>query len=208
MSEENQSDNPYDICTWRPVSECKDCSLNTQLKCRLTSKDLVLFVSRFLLFLVPALIGLVLSGYGWYIVGWIVFSIVFFGFWEIRILCSHCPFYAEKGSILHCIANYGCPKFWKYNPEPISKSEKIQLVVGFTIICGYPFPFLILGKQFVLLILTLSGLAIFWGTLLKFTCSKCINFSCFLNRVSKETVDEYLSRNPVIRKAWEETLGS
>jgi len=85
----------------------------------------------------------------------------------------------------------------------------LQLVVaGFIIMCGYPFPFLILGRQFVLLILTVGGLTIFWVTLLKFTCSRCINFSCLLNRVRKETVDEYLKRNPTIREAWERKVKS
>lgn len=203
MSKKDQSRNPHRICTWKSVSECKNCSLDFQLKCRFNSRDLLLFACRFLLFLIPALAGLILSGYAWYILGWIVFSIAFFGFWEIRILCSHCPFYAEKGFFLHCIANYGCPKFWEYHPEPISRSEKIQLVAGFIIMCGYPFPFLILGRQFILSILTVFGLGIFWGALLKFTCSKCVNFSCLLNRVSKETVDAYLERNPVMKEAWE-----
>ncbi|MFX1363208.1 MAG: hypothetical protein ACFE7A_07125 [Promethearchaeota archaeon] len=81
-------------------------------------------------------------------------------------------------------------------------------MTGFIIMCGYPFPFLILGSQFVLLILTVGGLAIFWGITLKFTCSRCINFSCLLNRVRKETVNEYLKRNPVIREAWERKVES
>jgi hypothetical protein len=41
--------------------------------------------------------------------------------------------------------------------------------------------------------------------LLKYTCSKCVNFSCLLNRVPKEVVHEYLKHNPVIRKAWGES---
>lgn len=160
------------------------------------------------MFLIPAVTGLILGGYGWFILGWIAFSVFFFGFWEIRILCSHCPFYGKEGSVLHCIANYGCPRFWKFRPEPISKSEKVQLVIGFIIMCGYPFPFLILGSQFILLILTLGGLAIFWSTILVFTCSKCINFSCLLNRVHKDTINEYLKRNPAIRDAWDRKVKS
>ena len=33
---------------------------------------------------------------------------------------------------------------------------------------------------------------------------KCVNFSCLFNRVPKEVVDEYLKKNEVMRKAWEE----
>jgi hypothetical protein len=32
-----------------------------------------------------------------------------------------------------------------------------------------------------------------------------VNFSCPLNHVSKEVVDAYLERNPVMRRAWEES---
>jgi hypothetical protein len=204
MAKQKQTSNPYDLCTWQSISECKNCSIAGRLKCRFNPGDLLHFLGLFLSFLFPALIGMMLSGYWLYILGWMGLAIIFFGFWEIRILCSHCPYYAEKGITLHCIANYGCPKFWKYHPEPISNSEKIQLVIGFIIIGGYPFPFLILSEQFILLLLTAWGLIMFFWTLQKYTCSKCVNFSCLLNRVPKEVVDEYLKRNPVMRKAWEE----
>jgi len=32
------------------------------------------------------------------------------------------------------------------------------------------------------------GLRFFWGGLLKFRCTKCVNFSCIFNRVPKNTV--------------------
>ena len=204
MAKQEQTNNPYNVCTWRPVSECKNCTIVDRLKCRCSSGDLLHFVGLFLSFLFPALIGIVLSGYSWSLLGWAGLAVIFFGFWEIRILCSHCPFYAEKGRVLHCIANYGCPKFWKYHPEPISNSEKIKLLIGFIIMFGYPFPFLILGEQIVFFLLAAWGLIVFLWTLQKYTCSKCVNFSCLLNRVPKEVVDEYLKRNPVMRKAWEE----
>jgi len=204
MERQRQTNNPYNLCSWRPVSECKDCTILGRLKCRYSTGDMFHFLGLFFSFMFPALIGMILGGYGWYLLGWAALAIIFFGFWEIRILCSHCPYYAEKGVILHCAHNYGCPKFWKYHPEPISNSEKIQLLIGFIILGGYPFPLLVLGEQFVLLLLTAWGLIIFFWTLQKYSCSKCVNFSCLLNRVPKQIVDEYLKRNPVMRKAWEE----
>ena len=204
MARQGEMNNPYNICGLRPVSDCKDCPIAGRLKCRFRRGDLFHFIGLFLLAFVAASVGMILSGYGWYLFGWAGLAIIFFGFREIRILCSHCPYYAEKGSTLRCIANYGCPKFWKYHPGPIGKSEKIQFVIGLVIMLGYPFPFMILGGQFILSILTACGLMIFWGALLRYTCSKCVNFSCLLNRVPKDVVDEYLGRNPVMRKAWEE----
>ena len=204
MTKQEPTNNPYNICTWRPLSECKDCTLANRLKCRFKRGDLFHFAGLFLTFAIPAFIGMILGSYGWFILGWVGFMLLFFNFWEIRILCSHCPYYAEKGLTLHCIANYGSLKIWKYHPEPINGSEKVQLILGFIILIGYPFPFLILGSQYILAFLALWGGIIFFWTLQKYTCSKCVNFSCPLNRVSKEAVDEYLKRNPVMRKAWEE----
>ena len=204
MARQRQTNDPYNLCSWRPVSECKDCTIAGRLKCRYSPGDLLHFVGLFLSFMFPALIGMILGGYGWYLLGWVGLAAIFFGFWEIRILCSHCPYYAEEGIVLHCAHNYGCPKFWKYHPEPISTSEKIQLLIGFVMMFSYPFPFLIVGQQFVLFLLSVSGLIVFFSTLKKYTCSKCVNFSCLLNQVSKDAVDEYLRRNPVMRKAWEE----
>jgi hypothetical protein len=205
VKDPGSANNPHDICTWRPVSECVDCSIAGRLKCRYDRGDLLHFMGLFLCFLSPALIGVILGGYGWCLFGWLALAVVFFGFWEIRILCSHCPYYAERGSTLHCIANYGCPKFWRYRPEPISRSEKIQLVVGFAMMAGYPFPFLILGGQFILASLAVWGLTVFFWTLRKYTCSRCVNFSCLLNGVPSELVDEYLRRNPVMREAWDKS---
>jgi hypothetical protein len=195
--------NPHDICTWQPVSECAGCSIEGHLKCRFDRRHLLHFLGMFGVFAIPAFIGVIQSGYAWYLLGWVAFWLVFFGLWEIRILCSHCPYYAEKGATLHCIANYGCPKVWKYHPEPMSVSEKVQLVIGFVILGGYPLPFMILGGQYLWAFVALWGLAMFFWTLREYTCSRCVNFSCPLNCVPMEVVGAYLERNPVMRNAWE-----
>ena len=131
MREERINNNPYDICTWRPNSACEDCSIAGRLKCHYSSADLFRFVGTFLLFAVPGLVGMILAGYGWYIPGWAGFMVLFFSLWEIRILCSHCPYYAEGDRILHCIANYGVFKLWKYPPEPMNRWETtLFLIVG------------------------------------------------------------------------------
>ena len=201
---EQKSMNPHNICMWKDSSECEGCELKGKLKCRFQKKDLLIFILSFLIFFVPAVIGVIRAGYGWFLIGWFVFFLIFFEFWEIRIICSHCPFYAEEGRILHCIANYGIFKVWKYHPEPISLSEKIQIFIGFIIFGGYPIVFLILGAQYLFLIIYSIGLAFFFIRLQLKTCPKCVNFSCPLNRVPKNIVDAYLKRNPVMKKAWEE----
>ena len=195
--------NPYDICTWRPVSECRSWSLEGDLKCRFKRRDLFHFAGMFGVCIIPAFIGVLQAGYGWYLLGWIAFWLIFFELWEIRILCSHCPYYAERGTTLHCIANYGSLKVWKYRPEPMSTFEKAQLWSGFVILVGYPFPFMLLGGTYLWAITAFWGVVMFFWTLRRYTCSQCVNFSCPLNTVPKETVDAYLRRNPVMREAWE-----
>ena len=204
-AKQDEARNPYSICTWQPVSECKNCTIAGNLKCRFNWGDQLHFVGIFLTFAIPAIIGVLLGGYGWYLLGWLLFAIVNFTFWEARVLCSHCPFYAEKASTLHCLANSGTPKVYQYHPEPMSKLEKVQLIVIFVILIGYPFPFLILGGQFILAVLAAWGAIMFFWTLYHTTCSKCVNFSCPLNRVPKPIVDTYLEKNSVMREAWERT---
>ncbi|MCJ7725697.1 MAG: hypothetical protein MUP76_04840 [Acidimicrobiia bacterium] len=175
------------------------------MKCRFKLGDLLRFIGMFSLFAVPAVVGVIAGGFGWSLLGWALFCLVFFELWEIRILCAHCPYYAERGTTLHCIANYGSLKVWKYRPGPMSLSEKTQLIVGFVILGGYPFPFLLLGDQYVWAVIALGGLTAFFWTLRRWTCSRCVNFSCPLNSVSKPVVDAYLERNPVMLKAWKES---
>lgn len=196
--------NPHNICSWNSEIECKDCNETDDLNCRFSFKSLLQFYFIFLPFAIPAIIGMRQSEYSPYLLGWLILAIFFFGFWEIYILCSHCPYYALEGLTIKCIANYGCPKFWQYQPGPITKSKKIQLVVGFIIMSMYPFIFLILGRRYLYFILSLVGLLVFFGALFKFKCTKCINFSCIFNRVSKKKVDAYLNRNLIMKKAWQE----
>ena len=65
---------------------------------------------------------------------------------------------------------------------------------GFGAILVFPFPFLIAGKAFVWAAAALLGAGVFILSELKFSCSKCLNFSCLLNRVPAETKNAYESR--------------
>jgi hypothetical protein len=74
-------DNPYDVCTWRPVSECTGCSIEGRLKCRFKLGDLLHFVGMFLGFAIPAVIGMILGEYSRYLWDWAVFCLIFFELW-------------------------------------------------------------------------------------------------------------------------------
>jgi hypothetical protein len=139
---------------------------------------------------------------GWWLGLWLALIVGYFNFLEIRVMCSHCPHYAEEGKTLKCWANNGSPKLWKYRPGPMSLVEKILFLGGFVVIWGYPLPFLVLGMQwfqFFLYALLVTG---FFMTLKEFLCSQCINFACPLNGVDKATRLEFFKKNPVVAEAW------
>ena len=85
----------------------------------------------------------------------------------------------------------------------MSRSEQIQMIVGVSILMGFPFPFLILGQQWLLLIFASLGAILFGTILFGWLCLRCVNFSCPFNRVPKNVVDGFLKENPKMRKAWE-----
>jgi len=199
----SKENNPYNICTWDPDADCAHCESRNLLLCRMNYADLIQFILLAFNIFIPAILGMILGGYAVYLIGYAAFWVLFFGFFEIRILCSHCPFYAERGFILHCPANYGLPKFWKYHPEPMIRLERAALLLGLAVLVGYPLPFLVLGRQWVLLFITAYALLLWLFVMQKNVCSRCVNFSCPLNRVPKGVVDDYLRRNQVMREAWE-----
>jgi hypothetical protein len=138
-------------------------------------------------------------------VGYIGYLIFFFQVWENKILCSHCPYYAFVDSKhVKCYANYGIYKAWKYNPAPMTTSEKVQFLIGITLFAGIPLILFLIIRLYayfwISLVLTLA-----WVISMHFlSCSKCPNLSCPLNHVPKEVMDEYLKQNSIMRKAWEE----
>ena len=184
------------------VSEtCNGCPVHKTLHCHFRPRDLIHF-------LLVVFASFLLGGAGiyhmngWLLIPWLTMIIGYFGFIEIRVMCSHCPHYAESDSALKCWANYGSPKIWRYRPGPMSIIEKTIFLGGFVIIWGYPLLFLISGLQWFLLIVYVLSVAGFFMTLKTFLCSKCMNFACPLNAVEDEIRRDFFYRNPEVAKAW------
>ena len=106
------------------ASDCTDCPVADAVHCHFRPAEL----GHFLLICMPSfLVGgaAVLSMGLTPLLIWIAVFIGFFGFLEIRVMCSHCPHYAEEGATLKCWANHGSPKLWKYRPGPMSTAENV-----------------------------------------------------------------------------------
>lgn len=195
---------------WNKECDCAECELDERLMCDGSLKYSLYFGAPILLGLIPAIIGIRLSGYSLLIkilifVGWVAYALFFFNVWESRMLCNHCPYYADDSErTLHCPINKGMLKTSKYDPRPINTSEKIQFIVGALILVGIPLPFLIIDGQIISTVLLIAGIILWLVVIQLKVCTDCINFSCVLNRVPKEFRDEFLKKNPRIKKAWEE----
>ena len=210
MKKENQRKN---ICNLE-ASSCQQCSVNGKLMCKFDIKDTIYFIipvlSVWAVWVIGILQGFISGGLNilqliFLFSSYIGYLIFFFQVWENKILCSHCPYYAfEDDKTIKCYANYGLYKAWKYNPAPMSPSEKIQFIIGILIFAGFPLISLLLLEMYIYFGISLI-LSIIWIVTMHFlSCSKCPNFSCPLNAAPKNIVDDYLTHNTVMRKAWEE----
>jgi hypothetical protein len=198
--------NPQQPLSTCRSTTCEGCPLQQSLTCHFNGRLLL----RFFAIAFPPFI---LGGIGivristWLLLPWIVLLISYFGLIEIRVMCSHCPHYAQPGTTsLQCWANYGSPKLWKFRPGPLNRMERSVFFVGLIIIAAYPLIFIIIGQQWLLLlffILTTGAMAFLMG---RFMCSHCMNFACPFNGVDAATQEAFFSRNPVISRAWQKDL--
>ena len=210
MSENNDSKSDLkEKCSICQDPECIRYAIENKLDYHFNRKKFFRFLASFLIIIISASAGLIAYGFMKeffiFIGGIILFAIVFFEFWEIKILCSHCPYYGEDNKLLNCNANYGSMKIWKYNPAPMTLSEKIQLMIGFLIISAiilFPSVILIIHHHYLVSSIPAIGLVLFYFVLRKYHCSECPNFSCPFNTVPKDVAEGFIKRHPAMKKAW------
>ncbi len=183
---------------------CTDCQVPGAITCHFSLKQLLHFLSIGLPPFIVGFLGLHHGLYEWKVLAiWLGIIIAFFGFIEIRVMCSHCPHYAEPSlKNLKCWANYGAPKIWKYRPGPMSKIETIVFVTCMAIVFLYPSPFLFLAKQWSFFVIHLLTVISFFATLRSCLCNQCINFACTFNAVPEKERDKFFKENPTVAKAW------
>lgn len=105
------------------AEHCDVCAVREKRNCHFSSNQLL----HFLVLVFPSFLlgdAGVYHVNSWWLIPWLVVIVAYSGFVEIRVMCSHCPHYAEEGGSLKCWANYGAPKLWKYRPGPMVSWEK------------------------------------------------------------------------------------
>lgn len=185
------------FCSVQKSPDCESCVNQTKLICRFDPADTLHFFMIFLPLLVSAVGGMIVTGNGMYLWGWLFYAIFFFFIWEANVLCSHCPYWSEPSRILHCHANYGVFKLVRYKPQPMSRSEKIQFLAGALILVLYPIVFLLIARQFLLAGIATTSAVSFGYLLYRNICIKCVNFSCPLNHVPEQYKSAYVKKNTV-----------
>lgn len=183
-------------------NSCDGCEVSDKLVCHFNGKQLTsFFLLNIPLFLSAGYIISIQNPF--LLIPWVIFIFFYFGLIEIRVMCSHCPHYAEpETKSLKCWANYGCPKLWKYNPGPMSITEKIIFILGLMIIFLPPVFILWIQKKYLFLLIYIV-LLIAWKILLRiFYCKKCINFACPFNSVNNNVKDKFFNKNIIVKQAW------
>lgn len=213
-------------CTWDDEAQCAGCENREVLHCRWRAKDLFLFYAVVSPAMLGVLAGTVLigieKGAWWPMIGYLLFFPVVLGIAETRFLCCHCPYYAEEGLVLHCPANHGLLKLWRYHPEPMNALEKgLMMALAAVFLLGIPiavlgydiwfiaqeldqYGFAALAAIVGLAAVTAASVVAAGAVMRQYVCRACVNFSCPFNCVPKANVDAYLIQNPVMRRAWEE----
>jgi hypothetical protein len=177
------------------ANTCEGCAVADRVHCHFAPRDLVTFLATSVPPFFIGGAGVFLVG-AWWLAPWAVMILAYFGLAEIRVMCSHCPHYAEPGKTLQCWANYGSPRLWKYRPGPMSTAEKVVFLGGFALVWGYALAFLLAGSAWLLLAMYLLTSVTFSTVLRRFYCSQCMNFACPLNTVDDRVRATFRARNP------------
>lgn len=194
---------PLSTCS---SESCQGCPVQNRLQCHFGERELLRFFGIALPAFIVGGIGIAQVN-GWWMIPWLVIILGYFGLVEIRVMCSHCPHYAEPGSrTLQCWANYGMPKLWKYRPGPMSRGEKVVFFSGLFLVAAYPAGLLVASAQWLLLgvfALSVAGMA---SLMTRWMCARCMNFACPLNRVEQTMREAFFARNPRVAQAWNYTV--
>jgi len=183
--------------------DCGTCTIGEEVHCHFDGSDLTVFFFAIAPWALTGAAGIWMFGVWWF-APWAALIVGHFGFAEIRVLCVHCAHYAKQGKSLRCWTSFGSPRLWKYRPGPMSAMEKAVFLGGLALVMAYPLVFLALGGRWLLLTFGALALIGFFVTLGHRFCSRCMNFSCPLNRVDEEVRSAFFELNPKVADAWKD----
>lgn len=119
--------------------------------------------------------------------------VILFVLLQSRILCSHCPVYADKKRTVKCWGNISNIRLWQINPGPMTDREKLLLRLIFFLFYGYPLIFILFQHKWGWLFLYGITFMVLSFAMKRLLCAKCLNFVCPFNSVDAELKERMIS---------------
>jgi len=166
-----------------PQKNCSGCALDGRLNCHQGPGEIADFMLPAAMFFIPFIGGMIVMGQWQALIVWAGLAAVFFSYFQQKLVCCRCPHYAGRGFFLKCHAAFGLPKIPKYNPRPLGRAGRAFLTAWFAVLFLYPFPFLAMARQWLLLVITGWALFSWIWFVQRGLCVKCINVFCPFNRL-------------------------
>lgn len=193
------------------ADERNNQSSSEKLNCKWNRKLLLSYLSFLSPYMLISTIGLVLiriwTGKRSFIITQSIFLLLFFVLFRPLVQCSHCPYYKEKKFL------DPLPKIWKFKLRPMNSFEKASYLVGLGFFIIFPLIAQFIGLSFMIsnMDTTVNWKIILFSTIIFITiildlfftinlytklCTRCIHFSCPLNRVSAAVVAKFVVIHP------------
>lgn len=181
------------------------------LNCRWNRNLLISYLVYFSPYMMVSTISLILlriwTGKSSFILTYSIFLPIFFVLFRPLIQCSHCPYYKEK-KFMEPI-----PKIWKFNFRAMNNFEKTSYMIGLSFFQIFPLSAQIVGLVFLIdnfeivtrwkiivfsfiILITLILNISFVANLYTKLCTRCIHFSCPMNRVPESIKIKFVDTNP------------
>jgi len=101
-----------------------------------------------------------------------------------RHYCSHCPHYTREGKTTQCVFFWGVPKFFQRRPGSLGFLDKSIAFAAPAVVIIFPLYWLF--QQPGLLVIYILSLLVFFATIRRNECRRCIFFDCPVNKVPDE----------------------
>jgi hypothetical protein len=116
-------------------------------------------------------------------------ALFFFLVIELRFVCTHCFYYIRSKGCVKCMMFSGVPKIFKDRPGFHTPFEKIIIVLG--VFSVFLFPVYWLFRDPLLLGAYVISWGLFFFTVWRYGCIRCINFEFPVNRAPAEMRSDF-----------------
>lgn len=103
-----------------------------------------------------------------------------------KFFCTHCPHY-DKGKTIKCMFFWRFPRLFNYRPGPYRFRDKFMTILATIVLLGFPVYWLFLEPG--LLIIYVLSLIVFFISVRRNECVRCIHRHCPVNSAPETSPD-------------------